>query len=193
MKNKLLILCPGRQTYLVSLFEKYFDVYIGDNAQTTLDTYYNLPSVKMPRYDSESYLSILTDYIQKNSIEFLVTLSDVEVVLLTKNESVFKQYNKHVGNGQSHLLQDLKDDISGTYPKTYKKNGNIEEEVKSIKWTDTPQPDVTNHKTDIWMTSAQIVEGSSSTPSWAPVTRMKDTYDVQIEWSSDNLTPSEIS
>ena len=31
MKNKLLILCPGRQTYLVSLFEKYFDVYIGDN------------------------------------------------------------------------------------------------------------------------------------------------------------------
>lgn len=93
MKNKLLILCPGRQTYLVSLFEKYFDVYIGDNAQTTLDTYYNLPSVKMPRYDSESYLSILTDYIQKNSIEFLVTLSDVEVVLLTKNESVFTRLN----------------------------------------------------------------------------------------------------
>lgn len=87
MKHRILILCPGRQTYLVALFEKYFEVHVGDSGQSTLNTYYNLPSIRMPRYDTDIYLATLLDYIQDNDIEYVMTLSDIEVVVLSQNEN----------------------------------------------------------------------------------------------------------
>lgn len=86
MKHKLLILCPGRQTYLITSFQKYFEVYIGDSGQTTISTYHNLPSIKLPSYYSDEYMNALIEYIRKNRIEYILTLSDIEVVVLTKNE-----------------------------------------------------------------------------------------------------------
>lgn len=90
MKHKILILSPGRQTYLIALFERYFDVYVGDYDETTLNTYYNLPSIRMPKYDSDLYLITLLDYIKGNHIEYVMSLSDIEVVVLSENEEAIK-------------------------------------------------------------------------------------------------------
>lgn len=54
--KKILILSPGHQVYLVDLFKKYFEVYIGDRNNWVLATYKNIISIKMPSYSSAEYM-----------------------------------------------------------------------------------------------------------------------------------------
>ena len=51
--EKILVLSPGRQRYLIDLFKVYFEVYIGDNNDLILETYKEFTSLKMPLYGSE--------------------------------------------------------------------------------------------------------------------------------------------
>ena len=61
----------------------------------------------------------------------------------------------------------------------------------SIRWTDTPQvPDETEV---VWMSSAEFDEGvNGPSKSWSKPQRMVDTATFNVEWSSNDLTLSEI-
>lgn len=86
--KKILMLSVGRQTYLVDLFSKYFDVEIGDNSPLTTCMYKNVKSYLMPRYDSSKYAQVLKKIILEDGIDYLLSLSDIEIALVAglKNE-----------------------------------------------------------------------------------------------------------
>ena len=46
-----------------------------------------------------------------------INTSDIDIMVVMP-ESVFEQFNKHVGNGESHLLQAIREAILKTYPNT---------------------------------------------------------------------------
>lgn len=95
MKDKILILSPGRQLYLIDLFRKHFDVFVGDNNVNTLRTYYDLPQIQMPRYSSSDYFDVLLDFVAQNKIKHIMSLSDIEIVLLAKNKKSLDSVNCH--------------------------------------------------------------------------------------------------
>lgn len=86
--KKILMLSVGRQTYLVDLFSKYFDVVIGDNSPLTTGMYSDVKSYIMPRYDSADYARVLKRIILDDHIDYLLSLSDIEITLIAglKNE-----------------------------------------------------------------------------------------------------------
>lgn len=88
--KKILILSPGHQVYLVDLFKKYFEVYIGDRNNWVLATYKNIISIKMPSYSSAEYIETLISFIDNQKIDYVLTLSDVEVVILSKNKDIIE-------------------------------------------------------------------------------------------------------
>ena len=49
-----------------------------------------------------------------------INTSDIDIMVVLPNH-VKNQFDEHNGNGTSHLLQTIKNHISETYPKTYKK------------------------------------------------------------------------
>lgn len=76
------MLSVGRQTYLVDLFSKYFDVEIGDNSPLTTNMYKNVKSYLMPRYDSNEYAQVLEKIVLEDDIDYLLSLSDIEIALV---------------------------------------------------------------------------------------------------------------
>lgn len=77
------MLSVGRQSYLVDQFSKYFEVEIGDNSPLTLDMYEGVKSYLMPRYDSDEYASKLCHIIEEDGIDYLLSLSDIEIALVS--------------------------------------------------------------------------------------------------------------
>lgn len=86
MKHTLLILSPGHQVYLVSLFEKYFNVIVADNNSLVISTYPNCKSILMPRYCDSTYKNRLLSIIYDFNVEYVLSLSDIEVVELSSLE-----------------------------------------------------------------------------------------------------------
>lgn len=82
------MLSVGRQTYLVDLFSRYFQVAIGDNNQLTLDMYEGVKKYLMPRYDSDEYASKLKKIITEEDIDYLLSLSDIEIALVSELKTV---------------------------------------------------------------------------------------------------------
>lgn len=80
--KRILMLSVGRQTYLVDLFSKYFDVEIGDNSPLTTNMYKNVKSYLMPRYDSNEYAPVLKKIVLEDDIDYLLSLSDIEIALV---------------------------------------------------------------------------------------------------------------
>jgi len=94
--EKILVLSPGRQRYLIDLFKVYFEVYIGDNNDLILETYKEFTSLKMPLYGSEEYMDVLTSFICEHEINYVLTLSDIEVVVLSGNEVLLENAGCHL-------------------------------------------------------------------------------------------------
>ena len=63
----------------------------------------------------------------------------------------------------------------------------------TLSFTDGPEPDETTHKTEIWMTSAVVTEGSSSPLSWSSLRKMADSADFNVEWSTTDKSLSELA
>lgn len=85
--NKVLILSPGRQVHIIEQFEKYCEVSLGDYDLSVLALYHGRNHIQMPRYSSIEYKETLLSFIVQNGIEFVLSMSDIENVLLGKYES----------------------------------------------------------------------------------------------------------
>lgn len=80
-------------------------------------------------------------------------------------------------------------DFSKPLPNLTKK-GN---QTINVKWTDGPEPDESTGKTQIWMTSANVFEDSTSALVWSAPQKMTDATDFQVEWSSTGKTLVELA
>ena len=67
------------------------------------------------------------------------------------------------------------------------------EQTIDVKWTDGPEPDESTGKTQIWMTSANVSEDSTSALVWSTPQKMTDTSDFQVEWSSTDKSLTELA
>ena len=72
--------------------------------------------------------------------------------------------------------------------------------INDIVWTDNPQPNPDNGKTEIWMSSANLYEGyvpdtehNEVYPVWSTPKRMADSLELNIEWSADDVTVTRIN
>ena len=83
-KPKILILSPGKQVYLINRFSQYFDVILGDHSQLTIDLYPNHTGYLLPEFKSPLYPSFISDIVRDNHITYVLTLHDVEAVVLTR-------------------------------------------------------------------------------------------------------------
>lgn len=73
---------------------------------------------------------------------------------------------------------------------TLTKNG---DQIIDVTWTDGPDPNESEGKTQIWMTSANVSEDSTSALVWSTPQKMTDTADLQVEWSSTDKTLVELA
>lgn len=80
-------------------------------------------------------------------------------------------------------------DFSNPLPNLTKKG----EQTIEVKWTDGPDPNESEGKTQIWMTSANVSEDSTSALVWSAPQKMTDTADLQVEWSSTDKTLAELA
>ena len=73
------------------------------------------------------------------------------------------------------------------YPDPIKKDG------VTYKWSDGPE--ATNKNEVVWMTSATFKEDHPDAPygTWSSPKKMTDTADFNVEWSSDDLTISQVT
>ena len=79
-------------------------------------------------------------------------------------------------------------DFSNPIPNLTKKG----EETIDVTWEKSPKPDALTGKTQIWMTSADVSEDSTSALVWSAPQKMTDTADFQVEWSSTDKTLEEL-
>lgn len=87
--NKTLILSPGRQVHIINQFHEYCEVCLGDYDLSVLELYPGTPHLRMPRYSSPEYKQQLLAYIKENNIEYILSMSDIENVLLGRYENDF--------------------------------------------------------------------------------------------------------
>lgn len=85
--KRIIILSPGRQVYLIEQFKKYFAVAIADNSQYALDTFVGVAKHKMPRYKDEKYAECLLNAIKEEEADFILSLSDLEIPILSSLSS----------------------------------------------------------------------------------------------------------
>ena len=79
-------------------------------------------------------------------------------------------------------------DFSNPIPNLTKKG----DKIIDVIWTDSPEPVVSAGKTQIWMTSANVSEDSTSALVWSDSQKMTDTADLQVEWSSTDKSLTEL-
>ena len=73
---------------------------------------------------------------------------------------------------------------------TLTKKGN---QTINVTWTDGPEPNASTGKTQIWMTSANVSEDSTSALVWSAPQKMTDTTNLQVEWSSTDKSYTELA
>ncbi len=73
---------------------------------------------------------------------------------------------------------------------TLTKKGN---QTINVTWTDGPEPDASTGKTQIWMTSANVSEDSTSALVWSAPQKMTDATNLQVEWSSTDKSYTELA
>lgn len=113
-------------------FKNGFNLIDKDLADVVMKRFNRISNAIKEPYDLINKEDICSYFVGSYGRNTAINTSDIDIMVVMP-EPVFQQYKKHVGNGQSHLLQDLKDDISGTYPKTYKKGDG---QVVVIEFTD---------------------------------------------------------
>ena len=113
-------------------FKKGFNLIDKDLADVVMKRFNRISKAIKESNDLINKEDIYSYFVGSYGRNTAINTSDIDIMVVMP-KSVFEQFNKHVGNGQSHLLQDLKGDISETYPRT---NKNGDGQVVVVKFTD---------------------------------------------------------
>ena len=105
-KIKVLLTNTGRRTYFLDFISKIkivknsLDIHISDCTNLTSSFYSNKKINKLVtppvKKNGKKYISILASYCKKNKINFLIPLTDLDLILLAKNENKFLKFNTKI-------------------------------------------------------------------------------------------------
>lgn len=96
----MLITSAGRRGYIVEYFKEALGnsgkVYVGNSSSISAAFAYADECVVTPLIYDESYIPFLLDYCRKKQIDFLLSLFDVDLLVLAKNKEKFKEIGTEV-------------------------------------------------------------------------------------------------
>ena len=93
----ILLTCAGRRNYLVNYFKEALN---GSGKVVATDAQLNAPAlvdadiaVKVPSIYDENYIDTIISVCKQNNVGALLSLNDLELPLIAKNKSLFKEHN----------------------------------------------------------------------------------------------------
>ena len=104
----VLLTSVGRRAYMV----KYFKEVLGDNGQVhvcnsddkTVAFHYADKSVISPLIYDENYIPFLLNYCKENKIDILLSLFDIDLLVLAKNKEEFRKIGTRVIVSDEELI-----------------------------------------------------------------------------------------
>ena len=105
----ILLTSVGRRAYMV----KYFKEAVGENGQVhacnsddkTVAFHYADRSVISPLIYDDSYIPFLLNYCKENKIDMLLSLFDIDLLVLAKNKDKFKEIGTSVIVSEKELIE----------------------------------------------------------------------------------------
>lgn len=115
---RILLTNAGRRTYFIDYFNELinegyqFEIFISDKEKTTacfynkINKFFILPPVLK---DKDKYLNKLLDIVKKNHIKLIIPLTDLDLLILSKNKEKFKKINCQILVSSSKVIQICED------------------------------------------------------------------------------------
>lgn len=101
-------------------FTRWFNLIDKAHIDTVKQRFLRISDAIEKSYYSDRIKGEHSHFVGSYGRNTAINTSDIDIMVVLPNY-VKNQFDGHDGNGTSHLLQTIKNHISGTYPKTYKK------------------------------------------------------------------------
>lgn len=109
----ILITSAGRRGYIVEYFKKALkekgEVHVGNSSPFSTAFAYADRTVITPLIYSEEYIPFLLSYCKKYSITVLISLFDIDIMILAQNKKRFKEEGIHVIVSDSEVIRRCND------------------------------------------------------------------------------------
>lgn len=142
-KMNILLTSAGRRGYLVEYFNKEFEgvgtVFVGNSSALAPSFYYAKKQVVTPLIYDDNYIPFLLEYCKANEIKAIISLFDIDLMILAKNKQLFKENGITVIVSDESVI-DICNDKWNTYqfcvknnfkaPRTYIKENDILDALK---------------------------------------------------------------
>ncbi|MBD5531507.1 MAG: ATP-grasp domain-containing protein [Lachnospiraceae bacterium] len=96
----LFITSAGRRGYIVEYFKEVIGnegkVYVGNSSSLSAAFFYADGQIMTPLIYDSAYIPFLIDFCQKNQIDFLISLFDIDLFVLAQNKEKFKEIGTEV-------------------------------------------------------------------------------------------------
>lgn len=142
----ILITSAGRRGYIVEYFKKALkgegEVHVGNSSPFSTAFAYADKCVVTPLIYSEEYIPFLLSYCKKHRITLLISLFDIDLMILSRSKKIFEREGIHIIVSDSEVINKCNDKWQ-TYlfckreqintPKTYMNLNEVKEELKKRK------------------------------------------------------------
>lgn len=139
----VLLTSVGRRAYMVKYFKevlgKIGSVHVSNSDDKTVAFQYADKSVVTPLIYDENYISFLIEYCKNNHIDFLISLFDIDLLVLAKNKQKFEEIGTRLIVSDVNIIEICNDkwktyefllDNGFNVPKSYLK---LEDTKKAIE------------------------------------------------------------
>lgn len=121
-KIKILLTNTGRRTYFINfltkikIFNNDLDIHISDCTYDT-SSFYSKKFIKklitpQVKKDQKNYIEILLSYCKKNNINFIIPLTDLDLILLAKNENNFLKIKTKIISNNLDIIKICENKLS---------------------------------------------------------------------------------
>ena len=139
----ILLTSAGRRSYLVNYFKEALDgdglVHVANSSSLSTAFLYADKTVITPLIYDENYIPFLLDYCKENSIDAIISLFDIDLMILAKNKEKFAEIGTRVIVADPDSI-DICNDKWNTYqfclannlnaPKTYLNLADAEKDLR---------------------------------------------------------------
>ena len=93
----VLLTSVGRRAYMVKYFKEALgeggQVHVCNSDDKTVAFHYADKSIISPLIYDDNYIPFLLDYCKENKIDMLLSLFDIDLLVLAKNKEIVEKYN----------------------------------------------------------------------------------------------------
>lgn len=109
MLMNIMLTSVGRRAYMVKYFKEVLDndgkVYVCNSDNKSIAFKYADEKVISPLIYDENYIPFLLDYCKKNSINILLSLFDIDLLMLAKHKKQFEEIGTNVIVSDSQIIE----------------------------------------------------------------------------------------